>query len=103
MVILCSCPCTLSNFGCSGHSLNIETGRHQNIGRELRHCNYCLKFNIYNIEDEFHMLLVCPLYSNLRKEFFLQRWLCRHICNQLFYGIMSTKTIIKILYIKRFY
>jgi len=72
----------LSNFRCSGHSLNIETGRH---------CNYCLKSNIYSIEDELHMLLLCPLYSNLRTEFFQQRWLCRHICNQLFYDIMSTK------------
>ena len=81
----------LSNFRCSCHSLNIETGRHQNIDRELRHCNYCLKSNIYSVEDEFHMLLICALYSNLRTEFFLQRWLCRHICNQLFYDIISTK------------
>ena len=81
----------LSNFRCSGHSLNFETGRHQNIDRELRYCNYCLKSNIYSIEDELHMLLLCPLYSNLRTEFFLQRWLCRHICNQSFYDIMSTK------------
>jgi len=47
----------LSNFRCSCHSLNIETGRHQNIDRELRHCNYCSKSNIYSIEDELHMLL----------------------------------------------
>ena len=81
----------LSNFRCSCHSLNIETGRHQNIDRELRHCNYCLKSNIYSVEDEFDMLLICALYSNLRTKFLLQRWLCRHICNQLFYAIISTK------------
>ena len=73
----------LSDFRCSGHSLNIETGRHQKIDRELRHCHYCLKSNIYVINiDEFHMLLLCPFYSNVRIEFFLQRWLCRHICYQ---------------------
>jgi len=54
------------------------------------------------------MLLLCPLYSNLRTEFFLQRWLCRHICYQLFYDIMSTKTIMILfvylnLYKQRFY
>ena len=81
----------LSNFRCSGHSLNIETGRHQNIDRELRYYNYCLKSNICSIEDELHMLLLCPLYSNLRTEFFQQRWLCRHICDQLFNDIMSTQ------------
>ena len=32
------------------------------------------------------MLLLCHLYSNLRTEFFLQRWLCRHICYQFFYN-----------------
>ena len=92
----------LFNSRCSGHSLNIETGRHQNIDRELKHCHYCLKSNIYSIEDELHMLLLCPLYSNLRTEFFLQRWLCRHICNPLFYDIMSTKNNNEIVRLSKF-
>ena len=48
------------------------------------------------------MLLVCPLYSNLRTEFFQQRWLCRHICNQLFYDIMSTKNNTEIFCLSKF-
>ena len=46
---------------------------------------------VFTVKDEFHMLLICPLNSNLRKEVFPQRWLCRHIRYQLFYNIMSTQ------------
>ena len=52
--------------------LNIETGRHPNIDSELRHCYYCLKSTTYSVEDEFHMLVLCPLYPNVRREFFLR-------------------------------
>ena len=33
-------------------SLNIETGRLQNIDREQRHCYYCLKSDIFSVDDE---------------------------------------------------
>ena len=57
--------------------------------QRTKYCNYCLKLNLYSVEDEFHVLLVCPLYSNLG-----------HYVNK--------KTITKYfvylkLYIKRFY
>ena len=81
---------SLSNFRCSGHCLNVETGRHQHIEREFRFCAHCLKSNVYTVEDELHMLLVCPLYCDLRLEFFPQCLLNRPICTQLFYSIMST-------------
>jgi len=52
---------------------------------------------VFTVKDEFHMLLICPLNSNLRTEFFPQRWLCRQICYQLFYNIMSTQNNNEIL------
>ena len=80
----------LSNFRHSGHCLNIETGRRQQIDRELRFCSYCLGSDVFIVEDEMHMLLVCPLCYDIRQELFPQNWLTKPICVQLFYSIMST-------------
>jgi hypothetical protein len=44
----------LANFRCSGHDLKIETGRHLNIDREFRFCSFCLKRNVYVVENEVH-------------------------------------------------
>jgi len=67
------------------------------IDKELRHCNYCLKSNIYSVE--FHMLLLYPLYSNLRTEFYY---------SDGYVDYVNKKTIMKYfvylnLYITRFY
>ena len=43
----------------------IEKGRHIGISREHRFCIHC--DNV--IEDEFHFLLVCPLYDILRVKY----------------------------------
>ena len=57
----------LANFRCSSHSLMIEAGRHQNIDRNLRFCQMCLKRNVYIVEDEFHFFLVCPAFDDIRE------------------------------------
>ena len=57
---------TLSKFRLSAHSLNIETGRYNNIQRQNRICTKC---NRMEVEDEFHFVFVCPLYNNLRTKF----------------------------------
>jgi hypothetical protein len=44
----------LANFRFSGHDLKIETGRHLNIDREFRFCSFCLKRNVYVVENEVH-------------------------------------------------
>lgn len=54
----------------SSHQLNIETGRHRNIERLDRKCTLC---NRNELEDEYHFTLICPVYSDLRKEY-LQRY-----------------------------
>ena len=50
----------------SAHNLNIEFGRYRNIERSQRLCKVC---NANEIEDEFHFILRCNLYDDLRKLF----------------------------------
>ena len=50
---------------------------------------YCLTKNIYCVEDEIHFLVICPLYDNIRKYRFLQKWTRQPPSQQLFIEIMS--------------
>ena len=47
-----------------------ETGRHSNISRENRLCTKC---NLRMVENEYHFLLVCPLYIEIRRKQSLNR------------------------------
>ena len=51
----------------SSHRLRVETGRWEKpiIPYNERKCQICA----LDIEDEFHFVLVCPRYSDLRKRF----------------------------------
>lgn len=49
----------------SSHCLTVETGRYSNIPLERRLCSVCTS----EIEDEYHFILKCPFYCNLREEF----------------------------------
>ena len=52
----------LTRFRCSSHSLEIETARYNrnHIDRAERICKCC---NMNMTEDEYHFLLICPLFS----------------------------------------
>ena len=54
----------LSQFRLSSHDLEIERGRYADVDRADRICHFC---NNNQIENEYHFLLICPLYSELRK------------------------------------
>ena len=56
----------LAKLRLSSHKLNIETGRHNKIARNDRKCTMC---NINDIEDEFHFVLKCPVYADLRRQY----------------------------------
>ena len=56
----------LAIFRLSSHELNVEQGRYGNIQRNERKCSFC---NLDEVEDEYHFILVCPLYNNLRKTY----------------------------------
>ena len=59
--------CNLARFRMSTHSLAVESGRWHKpnkIPRTDRKCFLC-----EDIEDEYHFLLVCPLYKDLREQY----------------------------------
>ena len=62
----------MTRFRTSSHDLFIEKGRHLNIERNQRTCNMCTG-NM--IENEFHFLLSCPAYSELRQKY-MKRYYC---------------------------
>lgn len=49
----------------SSHQLRIETGRYGNdrIDRNQRYCTLC---NSLDIEDEYHFVLICHIYHDIR-------------------------------------
>ena len=53
----------IARYRTSSHNLNIELGRQRNENRENRLCTLC---NLGDIEDEFHFILKCPKFSELR-------------------------------------
>ena len=57
----------LAKFRCSAHNLMIEQGRFINVERSNRICQFC---NMNCIEDEYHFLLICPVYRDLRQKYF---------------------------------
>lgn len=62
----------LSKLRLSSHQLRIETGRHapNRIERNQRKCLLC---NSPDIEDEYHFVLICPVFDVLRKKY-IQRF-----------------------------
>ena len=57
----------LARFRTPSHNLSIEKDRHINLTRDQRLCKSC---NMKTIESEYHFLLVCPMYRELRLNYF---------------------------------
>ena len=60
-----ACKKQICKIRMSSHNLFVESGRSQNIPRSERICQLC---NL-DIEDEFHFVLKCPVYCDLRKKY----------------------------------
>ena len=56
----------LSRFRLSSHKLEIQRGRYHTIDSENRICEIC---NLKAIENEYHFVLVCPLYRDIRTQY----------------------------------
>jgi len=58
----------ITRFRISAHSLRIQTGRYarNRLDRNLRVCQLCQE---QDVEDEFHVILKCPLFTSLRKKY----------------------------------
>ena len=57
----------LAKFRCSAHNQMIGQGRFINVERSNRICQFC---HMNCIEDEYHFLLVCPVYRDLRQKYY---------------------------------
>ena len=56
----------ISKLKLSSHKLFIETGRYIGVNRDDRICHKC---NTGIIEDEFHFIIHCPFYANVRRQY----------------------------------
>jgi hypothetical protein len=86
----------LTCFRLGSHSLEIETGRYIGLNRSERICKLCTQ-NM--IESEYHFLLCCPFYSELRKLFI--RNASFPTLNK-FYYIMSSNNKHRLLLISKY-
>jgi hypothetical protein len=88
----------LTKFRLSAHNLAIETGRHQGTPREERKCQKCT-MNV--IENEFHFLLICPNYYNLRKQY-LKPYFCRWPTIKKFELLMTSRNPKEIINLSKY-
>jgi hypothetical protein len=77
----------LTKFRLYANNLSIETGRYINIEREMRICTQC---NMKVVEDQYHFLLVCPKYRDLRQRYF-KHYFCVFPTKQKFIGLMASQ------------
>ncbi len=60
---------SLSRFRCSNHCLEVECGKHAKPESVLRRDRVCRLCPIGAVEDEDHLLLVCPTHHDIRCKF----------------------------------
>ncbi len=62
------CAVGLANLRLSAHQLRIETGRYgrNRVPIDERYCTIC---DARDIEDEYHFVIVCPRYNELRTRY----------------------------------
>ena len=81
-----------SRFRLSSHDLAIESGRYDDTPRSDRLCKFC---NLNVVENEYHFLLVCPLYIDIRRKYF-NSYFCHWPTLMKFENLMSVKSKRKI-------
>ena len=85
----------LTQFRLSSHDLAIERGRYENLNRNERICKFC---NSNSVETEYHFLLVCPFYRELRQKY-LKPYYCHWPTINKFDDLMgknNKKTILNV-------
>ena len=77
----------------SSHNLRMEEGRYGRT-KIIRSERCCLKCNTHDIEDEYHFISICPLYSELRNTYIKKYYVTKpsfiKCCT-----LMSSKTTMK--------
>ena len=80
----------IARFRTGSHNLEIEVGRHNKIALDDRVCKHCRdNCNRSVIEDEFHVLLECPKYEDIR-EFYIRKH-CVNVNIRSFVAVMSSE------------
>ena len=79
----------LALFRCASAPLRIETGRYENLPVDQRICFYCQDA----VEDEEHVIAVCPLYAEIRRQLYDK---CEQI-NPAYSGLTDKNKMIFIL------
>lgn len=75
----------LAKLRCSSHNLQIEKARHKNQLMAERICELCHKtYNSYILEDEYHFVMHCPSYQELRV-----KYLGTEITDQSYNGFLT--------------
>jgi hypothetical protein len=90
---------SLSRFRCSNHRLEVECGRHakpESVPRRDRVCCLC---SLGAVEDEDHLLLVCPAHHDIRCKFGQQLRKQLTPCNLLLELMHSTNQKVVALYL----
>ena len=88
----------LSRLRVSSHDLQIENGRYHNIPRENRKCVLC---NLNQVESEFHFVMVCPLFTDLRRKY-LPRFCWNFASHQKFKLLLSSQSKKNIVNLAKF-
>ena len=88
----------LTKFRVSSHDLNIETGRHFGIAGVERTCKLC---TMGRVENEYHFLLACPFYKDLREKQ-LPRYYCHWPNLHKFDNLMSKQSKMSNLRLSQF-
>lgn len=59
----------LARFRVSNHPLLIEKGRQLHLERDDRVCPFCIDQDLRTVETEYHFVLICAQYVELRKKY----------------------------------
>lgn len=78
----------MANFRSSSHSLMIEKGRHIGLPRDERFCLYCKNI----VEDEYHFVFICPLYTELRNTYLPKKYFSVPTLNR-FHNLMASTNV----------
>ena len=82
---------SMTKFRLSNHNLMIEKGRHNNIESCNRFCPFCPNC----VEDEYHFLIICPAYSDIRLKLLNQiNTENRHVTNEILFIFLMTEDLI---------
>ena len=78
---------SLAKLRLSSHSLAIETGRHTGVPRSERKCTFC---GSDEIEDEYHFIISCSFYNEIRKVYIPKYYISRP---SKFIGLLNCSSV----------